>query len=538
MSGRRAAPVARAPASEPQIKRSSRRPLAPKSLAAQLAEADAEKREIAQMKKALKESVKKPFTAWATELLFWWGFDIVGFTKVCPIRHAANRVRVLESLDRFTDVPLPTIKELRSNYKSHTGDDFPQGEEEYDAEREGDPPSEEESDARSAESESEGEEEVPDSPTRAPKKQKTRTAAPAAASAPATATGKCQHCRQPNTEDFCVVCHLRADLPYDHAQNVDILNQIRQSSASTAAASSKLGKRDTELERQANQGLGFARFLDHSAVSSFEAFKAGKAAHQATAFVPASEALLKLIRSGKLIDVGYALPIEVSAAAAATDDKDATGVLGAMADGSLKVKMSTTAPPITSMHQFMRALVRTILPALAEQPRAMFDWITLTSTLLALDEDGAHWPRAKAYLERVLIHKVHTREEFGSADLAILSAVQSDPSINRVAKPKGDQRDHSGGGRQADRTPLTPKGNRRPKPDERTHDPERPCLQFNSPTGCSFQGACKYKHVCNRVGCGGKHSAVGCTVGQAPTFEPRSGGGSGRGSKRQFKTEA
>lgn len=49
-------------------------------LAAEQADSAAKKKEDAELKKALKASkARHPLEHWATELLFWWGFDIAGW---------------------------------------------------------------------------------------------------------------------------------------------------------------------------------------------------------------------------------------------------------------------------------------------------------------------------------------------------------------------------------------------------------------------------------------------------------------------------
>jgi hypothetical protein len=413
----------------------------------------------------------------------------------------------------------------------HTGETWPAGEEAYDEKRERSRSTRSESDHSDSESDhsgSEGEEaeeseggseseddngesesDIPESALPAVKKRKdgqTRTT-----------HVRCQHCLKPNHEEFCVHCFHRTDLAFDHPQNVHIRAQQRLATgtdtvnSTPSSSGGKLSKRDGEFERLACAGEDFPRFRDTSSVSSFAALKISKEAHMATSFAPASSSLLKLIRSGKLIDVGWALPISVGDAAAESADGPTAGTLKIGADGQVKAHHPSSAPPIKSMHQFMQALVCTILPALAEQPPALFDWIALTRTLLALDNEGRNWNRAKRYLERVLVHRVYARQEFGTLDRSILLAVQ-DESLADTSH----RRERSG-------TPATPaaagassaRGGGQPAHKASTREKaagtRRTCMQYNSDRGCAYP-SCRYAHVCSRPNCGGGHPATHCDL--------------------------
>jgi len=509
MSSRRGRsnPPASAPAAQLAAKKPpGRKRLVPRNLGCELVDAEENRKEEAAVKKAKKDSTEEGLGNFGTELLFWWGHDIVGFSAKCQLKKRFDREVVLAALMSFDKVAVPTPAQIKAQYKTQTGTAWV-GDTRFE------PDNEVDSDVPESEEEKESDEEAIESDGPPAKKQKISNGGKKNDS-----RDKCQHCRKENSEDFCKHCHLRSDLSYDHAQNVDIRNEMRQISAAAAASSSKLGKRDTELERLANSGMNFPRFNDRTPISSFDAFKSGKTAYQATSFVPASESLLKLIRSGKLVDIGFALPISIGDAAAEAADKESTGTLKTQADGSVKMNLTTIAPPINSLNQFTRALIRTILPALAEQPRAMFDWITLTSTLIALDEGGTQWAKAKAYLERVLIHKVNTREEFGSLDQGVLLGVQSEMSMKRKENPSAPSRSSP--------TKATPHDPAR-KGMVKENGNARVCSQFNSERGCTYGEGCKYTHICNRTGCGGKHSATNCKVGTtAAIFSPHPSGAS------------
>ena len=79
------------------------------------------------------------------------------------------------------------------------------------------------------------------------------------------------------------------------------------------------------------------------------------------------------------------------------------GGLSALMDG---VKL----PPVrevTSMSDYMCALISTILPALIEQPAALSDWLTLTRSMLELERrtaqrGGDGWKTAQSYMQRML----------------------------------------------------------------------------------------------------------------------------------------
>lgn len=56
-----------------------------------------------------------------------------------------------------------------------------------------------------------------------------------------------------------------------------------------------------------------------------------------------------------------------------------------------------------------------------------------------------------------------------------------------------------------------------PPADTITHAGAEICIRFNTPRGCTKGEACKFKHICNKRGCGGDHSASKCPSKQPPT---------------------
>lgn len=242
-----------------------------------------------------------------------------------------------------------------------------------------------------------------------------------------------------------------------------------------------------------------------------------------SAYTRPSDALLSYIRSGKLVDVGFALPLSVEAREETTRRSNMGG-LSALMDG---VKL----PPVrevTSMSDYMCALISTILPALIEQPAALSDWLTLTRSMLELERrtaqrGGDGWKTAQSYMQRMLQRHVARRDSFGNNDLEIVNQLLLDGAFSSQAH----NRSHGTAGanapsswsntssKQAAARGSGP-GSGSGKPLSAAAGPRspEPCHHFNDSRGCHKQ-VCRYTHICSS--CKGNHSVTACSKGSKAT---------------------
>lgn len=346
---------------------------------------------------------------------------------------------------------------------------------------------------------------------------------------------KCKHCTRATVADDCMFvcdyCHMRSDLPADHATNKAFL-QLAQaraagpasstassSSSSAAATASSSGQSasdtaslllsaDKLLEKEYEKMLATnpANPLFGSeapTITPAEVFNLNRKAWKASATERPSPALLKAIRQGKLINVGFAIPVSRGAS---TDD-----ALITLSGGGLGVR-SKSAPKVESLQQFMSALLSTILPALLHDPSGMLQWITLGRTALAISEHTGGFTAAAAYVEQLLGERIFDQKDFCAVSLDILSTVDANSRGGgagaRATRPAGGSgRDRERGGGNSS---SAPGGDR------------ATCFDFNK-GNCPRGKNCYYQHKC--MGCGSQHPQTTCSVrpsgGKAPAV-PRS----------------
>ena len=272
--------------------------------------------------------------------------------------------------------------------------------------------------------------------------------APAAASSSASAHGpaQCPHCLQPaptgRPDRFaCAHCARRSDLEFGDERNTFLVGLAAQkasahaaSAPSPASATTTSGQSSSDTASSRSLLIGSEKLLeqeyqrmiiDHPTnpffgkgappISAVAAMAANYKALKASSFHRPPPALLQVIREGKLRSVGYALPRPISSAASAdnaTLSFDASGL-------SVKQK---SAPKIERLEQFCQALFCTILPALANDPSGIIQWITLGRTVLALSEANG-WSAAASYLEQLLNERVYASEGFCDVSHSVLTTV-------------------------------------------------------------------------------------------------------------------
>src|SRR5690606_8085616 len=143
---------------------------------------------------------------------------------------------------------------------------------------------------------------------------------------------------------------------------------------------------EREFARLAEEGEPFPLFAVSPYATEAEraavvkaAFEKGRQAFGAAQYMRPPPALLSLIQSGKLTQVGLALPRK-----GPWEEGQTTWAQGP--DGVVRATTAkgAAAPPVGSLAEFMSALVCTILPALAAQPAAAQEWLALARTVLEI----------------------------------------------------------------------------------------------------------------------------------------------------------
>ena len=248
-------------------------------------------------------------------------------------------------------------------------------------------------------------------------------------------------------------CGFRGELPGSHPANQLILDvRMRREAAAAARLLSSQGSSSSqshsdhptpnprtttleqEFERLAAAAPSFPLFNLPVGISSADrdaqvesAFAAGKSAHDSLKYRQPSSALIRLIQSGKLIHVGWALPIPI-------DKKEEEDTLIFSSSGGLTAKNRSVLEPtrLQSFAQFAAALFCTILPALIAQPAATAQWLSLARTIGQMNEEPhLGWEAARHYLERLLHSRIPERLPFAELHQTLFL------SIAREARPVG-----------------------------------------------------------------------------------------------------
>lgn len=232
---------------------------------------------------------------------------------------------------------------------------------------------------------------------------------------------------------LCSYCGLVGDLGRAHPANAAIAaiaSKARRGAAPDSlgsnggggSSSAPLSARDKQLARLAAEGGPHPAFDPALKMTAAEATEAVRQSLNGHSFVRPSDALIALIRSGKLVDVGLALPVPVFARTQDADDGD---VFYLAPDGSGTVSVASRikkAPKVESLAQFVEALCATIIPALIDMPNAIVQWMSLTRTLIQIDARYG-WETAMVYCTEALHDRVPQRREFGSVASDIMANI-------------------------------------------------------------------------------------------------------------------
>lgn len=332
----------------------------------------------------------------------------------------------------------------------------------------------------------------------------------------------------PEASWICASCGLRGDVEADSGANKFLVAKALMSPASSASSASgtriadtvlsdpasTLSRLDRDFDRQAKHGQPHLLFTGPAAgqaVPVTAAIDIVNRAVGASASQRPSEKLIELVRSGKLVSVGHAIP-RLLATAQAGDEANAIGSMLFTEAGTIIQQGKNAPPPVPSSQAFCMALFGTILPALIDRPMAMLEWMALARTALQIEaEPRSNWTRASSYIDQLLQRRIPQRKGISEPSDAVLRTIRNMESF----APQG-----AGGPSRMERQPDSRRGG------------DNVCNSWNHGT-CERGAACRYRHACAH--CGGQHQAKVCaSQGSAPRQfpPPRKGGGGGGGSQR------
>jgi hypothetical protein len=482
------------------------------------------------------------WSTYDTPLLYTWMLDYGDPFLVSPAQ-ANDRVHILNMLvqhrERFLepddedDDPLGELRAVWAQHtKAHRGDPpglFPGDSEEAEAEEE-----EEEEEQKQpapytpAKSGSAGTE-IPETRKKSPSKKLAGSFEAAANDTDMDSFMRFTTCRTCLTarvdvnslvnQWLCQACGLRGDCRTDAKENIVLAQRqvLRSpggappSGASAAAASvSSAGTRlndntsrgqsrvENEFRILAAAGRPIPAFqvaahadaqAEAVATAAREAlvrsaFEMGRESYLGDRYIAPMPDLVRLIQSGKLTHVGWAIPRAIDAPTLEGELPDTYTISSA---GALTARSAAlSAPSLPSLEVFMQALHGTILPALSAQPAAMAQWFSLTRTVLQVTEKFG-WPAARSYLSTVLYDRTLQGTDFSPVHHNSIM----DFAVARTQTGGQNPRQHPP-------PPSFPPGVQPPRNLRREGagvNTGPVCRQFNSEKGCSYP-SCRFRHSC------------------------------------------
>ena len=231
------------------------------------------------------------------------------------------------------------------------------------------------------------------------------------------------------------------------------------SSASAGQSTSNtdlLSKEDKALVASASWYKGVASFASSATVSHDTALQQQSGVLGAFNQQPASEAVIRLIREGKLTEVGAAIPRQQSERQRSAADADERW-------------------PDVTVEGLLEALVCTIGPALSDRPQALQDWFALIRATLEVHKRTHSWAAAQNVFMRgslVAAAASGSALPFRQADTNVLSTAM----LHAAQQPRGAAAQPGSG---------------------RSGAAAYACKDFSSAKGCSRGDACKYSHMCS-----------------------------------------
>ena len=453
-------------------------------------------------KKATKESLRDEFNKYSSELLYWWGMDYEGWKF--PATEANKRDKVIEALINIKKVAAPKNKEeMIRTYEKLVREKF-HGDWRHTPDHEAldktaeDGTDRDELDDEDEEEDEEDEEETNESPKKRARISKTG-AAPSSSSSSSTSSARCRFCRFVTSHGLCPHCGCSSNYDYHHEVNVDLrrghfsrlsMTGTEQKTVHTSAAASSssesekkdsaLSGRDKEWKRQTDEGESFPRFTAApSAYSVKKAFEDLRKSYYGANYVQPSDAMIKLIQSGKLRAIGHATPKSTKEELEGDGRDNSEAKLSIDAKG-LKVSEKFRAPPVNSLTSFLKIVTGAIVPSLVMQPQVVLDWMALTRSVILLSEQYG-WESANFYLSATLTNCVANRKSFGELDMdaynSMLAVKMHGGSFQRT-------------GVEGSAAAAAASSNR-----------DGTCRHFNGPKGCNKGDSCLYEHSCSNYHC-------------------------------------
>lgn len=337
---------------------------------------------------------------------------------------------------------------------------------------------------------------------------------------------RCLTCLKPPIDPYeaqwICECGLRGDKAADSPENNLIsagraLKLAGASGPAAAAASSSMSGQNTntqgsEAKRLDRELVSLAAAGPHhpmfvgpdssAALPSGAAISISRKAFNASSTEISGAPLLALIRSGRLMSVGYCIPRSLAATALAK----VAGVSINIDGVDVPVQSGgVSAPPVPSLQAFCTALFSVILPALSDKPNALMQWVALGRTAIELERLHG-WTKAYMYVEQLLQERVETGTEFASPSVACLNTLQF-VSIGASGVPYAHSQGAGG-------------------PNHGSSRAGGFCEAHNWKNGCNFLN-CPLRHEC-------QFAANGCNdsfghASQVCAFRNRGGYGNNRG---------
>lgn len=221
---------------------------------------------------------------------------------------------------------------------------------------------------------------------------------------------------------------IRLSLPRGDQSELSV--SLGQFKGDTRAAVASGSANDRACLAQIQMGLPSPLFIGEGATLPVKHEVAlehvRKALHGQTYERP-SVPLVSLVRAGKLLYVGWAVPRKPQA-------DSGTETLQVSSSGELAITSSRKGQVSTgcaSVQQFMAAMFSTIIPALVDKPVALMQWIVLGRTALELEQQY-DWSTASRYLEQVLQERVPLGQPLDFVSNDALTSIQHSRSLART----------------------------------------------------------------------------------------------------------
>jgi len=226
----------------------------------------------------------------------------------------------------------------------------------------------------------------------------------------------------------CGGCNLRGDLPAAHPTNMHLAAAkgpkapaAPPGQSTDTTASSHTAKLEAHLTALAKD-LGPPHPLFTAPVagdvpfSPADAVLVSRKALGASQTAPPTEALLKLVQSGKLLRIAFALPTPFLKQTSATTHVTSIVFGAGMSAPTVTTALNPCDPPaLASIDEFDVAMYSTIIPALISRPAALMQWAALARTVHEVHRCHG-WEHARAYIDSLLNERAGVVEKLPFAD--------------------------------------------------------------------------------------------------------------------------